>query len=167
MKKFMFLSIVVLSIVLLCTIVCANAVYIKAIKVKIPITVNNVEVKEAFSMVSIDNRIYMPLRALCDTLNIRIDWIEEGRVEISTFESNDNIKDFQISKAEALKFAEIIFEERFGHNFVQNTNVSLEELDDMYKVYRCLVSDPPILGGDGIIYIDKKDGHIIDIIAGE
>jgi len=138
---------------------------IQATKVQYPIIVDNVQVSKEISMVSIQDRIYLPIRAMCDILNIKIEWKEEGKVEIMTDKEQEITKEFNISKDMALKIADIIFAEKFGHDFIEKTQVSVEELDGAYKVYRCL--EVPALGGDGTIIINKKNGRIISIIAGE
>lgn len=165
MKKITVLLIGVLSAVIFSAVVYANVIYIEATKVQYPIVVDNIVIEQDFPMVSIDDRIYLPLRALCDVLSIQIDWKEEGKVEITTNKGEESKKDYKISQDMALEIADIVFTEKFGPDFVKNTNISIETVDGAYKVYRYL--DAPVAGGDGIIYIGKEDGRIIDIIAGE
>jgi|LSQX01.1.fsa_nt_gb hypothetical protein len=166
MKK-VIMSFIAISIV--CTlsmIVYASYIgTIQATKVQYPIIVDNVQVSKEIPMVSIEDRIYLPIRAMCDILNIKIEWKEEGRVDIMTGKEQEITKDFIISKDIALKIADIIFAEKFGQDLIEKTQVSVEEVDGAYKVYRGL--EAPVLGGDGTIVISKKDGRIISIIAGE
>ena len=166
MKK---VSLFFIAIFIVCTlgmIVYANHNgTIQAIKVHYPIIIDDVQESKEICMVSIEDRIYIPIRALCDILNIKITWKEEGRVEIVTNKEQEITKEFNISKDMALKIADVVFAEKFGNDFIEKTQVSVEEVDGTYKVYRCL--DVLTLGGDGTIVISKKDGRIISIIAGE
>lgn len=138
---------------------------IQATKVQYPIIVDNEQVNREIPMVCIQDRIYLPVRAMCDILNIKIEWKEEGKVEIMTNKEQESSKEFNISKDMALKIADIIFAEKFGHDFIEKTKVSVEESDNTYKVYRYL--EFPMLGGDGTIIINKNNGGIISITAGE
>ena len=164
MKRKIALLAGVASIIIYSAAVYANMNNIEAIKVNHPILVNDVLIDQTFPMISIDDRIYLPLRAVCDILNIEIEWKEEGRVEITTNEEYEN--DYQISENMALEIADIVFTAKFGKEFVETTDVFVESTYDAYKIYR-RPSDNSILGGDGCIYIGKKDGRIINIVAGE
>ena len=138
---------------------------IQATKVQYPIIIDNVQVNKEIPMVSIQDRIYIPIRTMCNILNIKIEWKEEGKVEIMTSKEQELTKEFNVSKDMAIKIADIIFTEQFGHDFIEETQVSVEEVDGAYKVYRCL--EVPTLGGDGTVIINKKDGSIISVTAGE
>ena len=73
--------------------------------------------------------------------------------------------DINISKELALKIADTVFEEKFGKDFIEKTQVTIEEIYGVYKVYRC--PEVSALGGGGTVVISKKDGHIMSVIAGE
>ena len=164
MKKLVVFFAGIICVAAFSIIVYANCINtVEADKVQYPIVVDNVPLRQDFPMVSIDDRVYLPLRAMCNIFNIEINWIDEGRIEI--FTKNEESDDYQITQDMALKIADVVFENKFGHKFVEQTKISIEEKEGVYKVYRCL--DAPVAGGDGTVYINKKDGRIMDIIAGE
>lgn len=166
MKKFIILSLVLICIFLFSIVAYANyANTIEATKKHFPIAIDGVTVEQNFTMLLFEDRIYLPLRTMCNILNVGIDWEDEGRVEISTTRNDESHHNYQISEKMATEIADIIFAEKFGRKFVESTKVSVDTTVDAYKIYRYL--EPPILGGDATIYISKKDGRIIDIIAGE
>ena len=156
---------------IICVIAFSVIVYadyantIEAIKVQHPIIVDDVPVEQELQMVSIEDRIYLPLRGICNVLGVEIDWKDEGRVEITTNKEDKNAKDYQISQDAALKISDIIFEEKFGRDFVDNTKVIIEEVDETYEICRYLW--PPIPGGGATIIISKSDGQILNISVGE
>ena len=164
MKKLIVFLAGIVCVAAFSIIVYANCINtVEADKVQYPITVDNVPLEQDFPMVSIDDRVYLPLRAMCNIFNIEINWIDEGRIEI--FTKNEEADDYQITRNMALKIADVIFENKFGYEFVENTNISIEEKEGVYKVHRYL--NDLVAGGDITIYINKKDGRIMDIIAGE
>jgi len=137
---------------------------IQATKVQYPIIKENEQVKSEIPMVCIDDRIYLPIRALCDILDIGIEWKEEGKIEIIPNKKEEITKDFNLSKDTILKIADSIFLDKFGQEFMMRTIVLVEEKDDTYEVCRW---EPFAFGGDITIIISKTDGRIVDIIAGE
>ena len=109
-----------------------------------------------------ENNIYLPLRKICDLLNVKIEWNPETEtVSINTY-TEELIKNFDISKETAVKISEVYFEETFGEDFVKNTHLysEIEETDEYYLVYR-IPNDITMLDGGGGIFISKKDGRLI------
>ena len=89
MKKIILVIVATILSFTLSIIVYANYMStIQAIKVRYPILVNNAQVENDIPMVSIDDRIYLPIRAMCEVLDIEINWNDEGRVEITTDKEN-------------------------------------------------------------------------------
>ncbi|MBE7020129.1 MAG: copper amine oxidase N-terminal domain-containing protein [Ruminococcaceae bacterium] len=102
-----------------------------------------------------------------DDRKIPLEFNEDGtlNVEIPINKWQEISDDINISKELALKIADTVFEEKFGKDFIEKTQVTIEEIYGVYKVYRC--PEVSTLGGDGTVVISKKDGHIMSVIAGE
>lgn len=157
---------------------------IQATRVQYPIIVDGSRVDKDVSMVSIEDRIYLPIRAMCEVLGIGIEWNEEGRVEIMTDTSdveNDRVGlgcygidgwttvetfDLELTKETAVIIADDVFSQIKGNDFVNETTVGIRETEDgkCYSVYRYNELVP---GGDLSIIIRKSDGKILRIEAGE
>jgi len=63
------------------------------------ITLNGEDVEFDLPIVAIENRTYLPLRELCDTLGVEINWIEDERkIEMSTLAQALILEDFAFLK---------------------------------------------------------------------
>lgn len=183
MKKVILFIFAVMLSATLSIIVYANYLdIIEATKVQYPIIVDAIE--KDIPMVSIEDRIYLPIRAMCEVLGIEIEWKEEGRVEIMTdkaYVENESVEigyygidgwttaetlDLKITKETATVIADDVFLQIKGEDFVNETTIGVRETDDgkCYSVYRY---KELVLGGDLSIIIRKSDGKVLRIIAGE
>lgn len=103
------------------------------------------QVDKDIPMVSIEDRIYLPIRAICDVLEIGIEWNEEGRVAIMTDKAdvkNDSVEigyyglegwtatetlDLEITKETAVVIANDVFSQIKDEDFVSKTTVGIRE----------------------------------------
>lgn len=186
MKKIVLVTAVIILSSILSIIVCASYMdTIQAIKVQYPIIMNGKETDKDVPMVSIEDRVYLPIRAMCEVLGIEIAWKEEGRVEITKNRvdaENDRIEmghydiggwkkvdsvDFEMTKETALAIANDIFLQVKGKEFLLETFARIDEIDNgtCYSIYR--YTPPMIPGGELSIIIRKSDGKILRMVAGE
>lgn len=188
MKK----TIIFIVAILLCSTlsIIAYASYlgtIQATKVQYPIIVDETPVAKDIPMVSIEDRIYLPIRAMCEALGIGIEWNEEkSEVEIMTHKNEtamttDKIElgyfgidgwtgnevDFSLTKESAVVIADDVLFQLKGKEFLEQTTVGVDEIENgkYYSVYR--YKEPIVPGGDLSVIIRKSDGKIMRIVAGE
>lgn len=163
MKKTMF---VLMCIAMLSSMVYAGySEYVEAIKVNHGIIVNGSPVpKAALPRVSIDDKIYVPIRDACWIFGAEIDWDDvNNNAEIKT---RDGISDviLNINAETACKVADVLFMEFFGEKF-DSTKIEILEYESTYKIMRY---EEPILSGDSAtITISKRDGSVLNFIMGE
>lgn len=141
---------------------------VEAIKVHHPISMDYKQIEYDFPMLSVDDRVYLPLRAMCDLLDIYIDWDDEEGVTILTDNSYtpEYEADIEVDEEMAVDIANIIFEKYFGEKYLDITDLIVTDEGCSYSVYR-RYKDNSILGGDCEIKISKADGRIISVIPGE
>ena len=186
MKKYISVMVAIILSFTLSIIVYASYMdTIQATKVQYPIIVNETQVDKDIPMVSIEDRIYLPIRAMCEVLGIGIEWNDEGRVEIMTDKASAETNqveigyygvegwtshktlDFELSKETAIAIADDIFLQMKGKEFLMETVVGINETDDgtCYSIYR--YREPIVPGGDVSIIVRKSDGKILRIVAEE
>lgn len=185
MKKIILIMVAVLFNFTLSILVHANYIgEIQATKVQYPIIIDGEEVDKDIPRVSIEDRIYLPIRAICEVIGFRIEWNEEGRVEIMTNKTdveNDRVEvgyygvkgwtaevlDFEITKETAVAIADDVFLKIGGKDFMTETNVGVDETDDgkCYSVYRH--EEPNVPGGNISVIIRKSDGKILRVLLEE
>lgn len=158
---------------------------IQATKVQYPIIMDGEKVDKDIPMVSIEDRLYLPIRIMCEVLGIAIEWNEEGRVEIMKNNAeikNDRIEmgyygldgwtkvdsvDFEMTKETAVTIADDVFLQVRDNKFLKETVVEIDEIDNgkCYSVYRH--KTPIIPGEDLSVIVRKSDGKVLRIVAGE
>ncbi len=183
-RSFLFVLVIVISSALSITAYASYLGTIQATKVQYPIIVDNAQVDKDIPMVSIEDRIYLPIRAICDVLEIGIEWNEEGRVAIMTDKAdvkNDSVEigyyglegwtatetlDLEITKETAVVIANDVFSQIKDEDFVSKTTVGIRETDDKrcYAVFRY---EEDVEGGELSVIVRKSDGKVLRIVAGE
>lgn len=185
MKKIILVMVAIILSFTLSIIVYASYMdTIQAAKVQYPMIVDGKIVDADIPMVSINDRIYLPIRAMCEVLGIEIEWNEEGRVDVMTNKTEvendqvqigyyglegwitDKVADFEITKETAIVIADDVFSQIKGKEFLVETVMGIRESDDKktYSVYRYKEN---VVGEDLSIIIRKSDGKIINIVAEE
>ena len=162
-------------------VLAKNLVFLDALQVDYPIIIDGNPVNFDLPTVSINDRTYLPLRALCEKLNINIRWNNSSReVELSTktitpddetievgitgidgWMAFDKI-DLEISKNTAITLADEIYTHIFGDEYINNTNVYVDSTSnsDCYIVFRYGDSS---YDSQYEIYIRKSDGKIVKV----
>lgn len=175
MKKMLSIMLVVAAIISCFYVFAQSSEQLMVNKVQYPVKINGVEVEKELPMFDIEDRVYVPIRALCENLDVGINWNEkEKAVEIMTNKVKsgyDGIEewnriDLDITEETAIKIADAIFLQHFGEDFVNTTKMSLYESDNK-KSFRVFRYKESVLGGDYTIVIRKSDGKIEAITAGE
>ena len=187
LRKILLFVVATMLSVISCAIVYANYVgTIQATRVQYPIIIDNTSIEKDIPMISIEDRIYLPIRAMCEVLGLGIEWKEKERqVEIVTDNSvaeNEGIEigyygiegwisvdlvEFAMTKETAVIIADDIFLQIKGETFLTETVIGIDETDDgkCYSVYR--YTEPIEPGEDLSIIIRKSDGKVLRVVAGE
>lgn len=160
------LLMIVLCIINITVIVHSNYTeYVEAIKVNHNIILGEYHIdKYTLPRVSIDDKIYVPIRNIFQLMGSKIDWNDSDKsVHITSKYGVSNIN-LNISEKTALKIADVLFMEYFKERF-DDTAISIRETDTAYIILRY---DQPILSGDSAtITVDKKDGRILTVMYNE
>ena len=188
-KKILSLVITITLCTVLCVSVCADYLgKIEGQNVNYPIILDGKKVDGKIPMIMVDDRIYLPIRAMCDLLGNKIEWNDEGRVEIMTDRENfekgpievgyygidgwtvTKTFDLKISEEAALAIANDVFLAVCGEEYIEETVVNIVDADDgeNYSVYR-YEEDPYfyIDGGTVEVKIRKSDGKVLKVELGE
>ena len=189
MKK----AIIVLSVLIAALLVCAvvfadNVKYITAEIVDFPVKLNGEVIDKDFKTVTVDDKAYIPVRALGDLAGFGVNWNDsENSIEISTGTVQSGYKgieewkqvDLDISEENAVAISDIAFSQYYGEDFLNETKISsVKESDDksMYTVTRVDKDLKEglhdgviyiICGGDHTVYIRKSDGKVMRFEEGE
>lgn len=181
MKK---LVVLCLLIVLLSSqSVSAGEKIIESVEVNYPIYLNGSIIECENPVVSIDNKTYVSLRDICNSLDADVSWNNEARivelVKKDSFENEDIKTGFfvdgkwsdkqafqmEISEETAISLANDVFAQIYGKDYLENSKVAVYENDfgDCYLVIRY----KPLDTGGYVVHIRKSDGKIIGVETAE
>lgn len=169
---------------------------IHALKIQRTIAVDNFWSDSRMSMVSIEDVTYVPIREICDLLNIGVEWKEENNeIALNTdkglYESEQIeagyygingwagrvVDGIEISKETAIALADDVFRQIHGEKFLNETVItSVRETNNgglypvengkFYSVCRALDIED-LEGGCWSVIIDKSNGKVLRVVAGE
>ena len=148
--------------------------------VQFPIKVDNVYVTNDATMLNMNGSVYLPIRALCDMLEIEIEWKKEREIAIV---SNANVKvgndyngwrteNLELTEEEAGIIADIVLLKGEDEEYIEGTELNVIESKDK-TCYRAFRSPKPpedlpeghgwAFGGGPSVTVRKSDGKVMNI----
>lgn len=149
-----------------------------ATSAEFPVFIDNEETVISNPIVTINDKVYVPLKELETKLSVDVGWNKDGYVEITTGKTKierssvemgyydldewittDTI-DISITAETALTIADNVFYKMRGKDYINDTTSTICETDDnkYYIVCRCKEN---AIGGKHSVIIRKSDGKII------
>lgn len=168
MKKIIVLATFLVLLITTCSVIFADS--IKTIsETAVPVRINGI--KQPIDTINVDDSIYVPIRDLCNYIDMNIEWNEsEKTVELNS-DNEEPIKEELgipfptiIDKDTAVKIADAVW--RIDEKAVEDLELVVEESSDgkYYKVYRW---QKGYFGGQRGTLINKADGKILGIGLGD
>lgn len=166
-----YLSFILILFLTISGSVYANSLYqsITAEKAWFNLYINGEKVRKNINWLLVNNKAYLPVREVENLFNFSVDWDKSNdlgnsvnSIKIKTEENIPPQYNYRLSKETAEKLADIIFEEAYSEEFINETKLVEGEETDTEYVF-CRVMKIPTCGGGATIVISKQDGRIIDI----
>jgi hypothetical protein len=177
-KTLIYLTVITfLSCIALVVIINANQYEtIQSTMVNHQVIINEVAIDSEISILSLEDRLYLPIRALCEILDIEIEWDEEKReviivnnsdkIRIVDYDDTWHYENLDMTKETAETIAEAFLLQFSGEKFMSETVSYTRELRDG-KFYRITRMYEDTDGGCETVTIRKSDGKIVSIEYGE